>query len=313
MRIRIMEPSATRISAGNVLAGVAAGASSHVPSRTSDWSHSNLFSDTSADCDFSDADEDGRSAFGGKSRAAKSASRQDGSKKSAWSNALSSRCADVAWGGAWGVALGGKWGVAWAAWAFHLMADDGEGNLDYGVMEDDDVAMGDASLASARAAELAFGRRIRSGGGATGGGGEGGERGGAGASGGGGRKKAKANSGQAIPSGKDKHGGKNQTGSGSGWSYTGDEYAAGRGRRAGGDVKKEGKLEPHAYWPLDAKMLNRRAGKLAAAQRGMTSVMGAGGKKGGGGAGGGAGGGKGGMGKKQHKGHKGKGKGKGKT
>ncbi|GJP30840.1 hypothetical protein CLOM_g7170 [Closterium sp. NIES-68] len=33
------------------------------------------------------------------------------------------------------------------------------------------------------------------------------------------------------------------------------------GWRAGGHLKKEGKLEPHAYWPLDAKMLNRRAGK----------------------------------------------------
>ncbi|CAI7847788.1 unnamed protein product [Closterium sp. NIES-54] len=77
--------------------------------------------------------------------------------------------------------------------------EDGEGNLDYGVMEDDDMAMGDASLASARAAELAFGRRVRGARGAKGGG-EGGEgRGGAGAGGGGGRKKAKANSGQARP------------------------------------------------------------------------------------------------------------------
>ncbi|CAI7759165.1 unnamed protein product [Closterium sp. NIES-54] len=373
--------------------------------RTSDWSHSNLFSDTSADGDFSDdedysdADEDERSMFSGKSRAAKSASRQDGSKKSAWSSALSSRAGKKAQHGrpqlheritetggdapldlldlsgtrralsapllkptrgtpssAGGAAAGGgggskrlrngggeregegedsgfeftedgkivvpdeteggesgrgrrggvKKGVGTGG------EDDGEGNLDYGVMEDNDVAMGDASLASARAAELAFGRRVRGARGA-GGGGEGGEeRGGAGAGGGGGRKKAKANSGQAIPSGKDRRGGKKQTGSGSGWSYTGDEYAAGSGRRAGGDVKKEGKLEPHAYWPLDAKMLNRRAGKLAAARRGMTSVMGAGGKKGGGGSGGGggAGGGKGGAGKKQHKGHKGKGKGK---
>ncbi|CAI5465101.1 unnamed protein product [Closterium sp. Yama58-4] len=212
--------------------------------RTSDWSHSNLFSDTSADGDFSDdedysdADEDERSVFGGKSRAAKSASRQDGSKKSAWSNALSSRAGKKAQqhgrpqlheritetggdtpldlldlagtrralsapllkssgaaGGAAGGSKrrrdgggegegdgedsgfeytedgkivvpdeseeggsgkgrkgGGKKGVG-------AGEDDGEGNLDYGVMEDDDVAMGDASLASARAAELAFGRR----------------------------------------------------------------------------------------------------------------------------------------------------------
>ncbi|CAI5974513.1 unnamed protein product [Closterium sp. NIES-64] len=313
--------------------------------RTSDWSHSNLFSDTSADGDFSDdedysdADEDERSVFGGKSRAAKSASRQDGSKKSAWSNALSSRASKKAQHGRPQLheritetggdtpldlldlagtrralsapllkptrgtnssAAGGRTGAGGGGSKRHRDGDgeeeggdsgfeytedgkivvpdeteggeggrgggsgrkggtrkgvgagedDGEGNLDYGVMEDDDVAMGDASLASARAAELAFGRRVRGARGA-GGGGEGGEeRGGAGAGGGGGgRKKAKANSGQAIPSGKDKRGGKKQTGSGSGWSYTGDEYAAGSGRRAGGDVKKEGKLEPHAYWP----------------------------------------------------------------
>ncbi|CAI5985582.1 unnamed protein product [Closterium sp. NIES-65] len=314
--------------------------------RTSDWSHSNLFSDTSADGDFSDdedysdADEDERSVFGGKSRAAKSASRQDGSKKSAWSNALSSRASKKAQHGRPQLheritetggdtpldlldlagtrralsapllkptrgtnssAAGGRTGAGGGGSKRHRDGDgeeeggdsgfeytedgkivvpdeteggeggrgggsgrkggtrkgvgagedDGEGNLDYGVMEDDDVAMGDASLASARAAELAFGRRVRGARGA-GGGGEGGEeRGGAGAGGGGGgRKKAKANSGQAIPSGKDKRGGKKQTGSGSGWSYTGDEYAAGSGRRAGGDVKKEGKLEPHAYWPF---------------------------------------------------------------
>ncbi|GJP30838.1 hypothetical protein CLOM_g7168 [Closterium sp. NIES-68] len=373
--------------------------------RTSDWSHSNLFSDTSADGDFSDdedysdADEDERSVFGGKSRAAKSASRQEGSKKSVWSHALSSRAskksqharpqlheritetggdapldlldlsgtrralsapllktargsttsaaAGAAGGGkrrrdrgndegeegedsgfdyaedgrivvpdeTEGDGGGGSGRRRGAKGGVDTGGDDGDGNLDYGVMEDDDAAMGDASLAAARAAELAFGRRARGGG--EGGGGVaaagGGERGGGGGEGGGGgRKKAKANSGQAIATGKDKRGGKKQTGSGSGWAYTGDEYAAGSGRRAGGDLKKEGKLEPHAYWPLDAKMLNRRAGKLAAARRGMTSVMGPGGRKGSGG-GGGGGGGKGGGGKKQNKGHKGQGKGKGKA
>ncbi|CAI5516617.1 unnamed protein product [Closterium sp. Naga37s-1] len=69
--------------------------------------------DFSDDEDYSDADEDERSVFGSKSRAAKSASRQDGSKKSAWSNTLSSRCADVALGGAWYGAWDGAWGVAW--------------------------------------------------------------------------------------------------------------------------------------------------------------------------------------------------------
>ncbi|CAI5516607.1 unnamed protein product [Closterium sp. Naga37s-1] len=313
-----------------------------------------LFSDTSADGDFSDdedysdADADERSVFGGKLRAAKSASCRDGSKKSAWSNALSSRpfflggqegaarqaaAARADHGDRWRHAIGPARSRRHAAGPLCTPAQAhpqspfestqnspralsglkptrsalssaatggaaggnrtgaaGGGSKRHrdGVMEDDDVAMGDASLAPARAAELALGRRIRSGGVAGGGGGD--ERGGAGAraggggagggaGGGGGRKKAKANSGQAIPSGKDRRGGKKQTGSGSGWSYTGDEYAAGSGRRAGGDVKKEGKLEPHAYSPLDAKMLNRRAGKLAAERRGMTT------------------------GKKQHKGH----------
>ena len=32
-------------------------------------------------------------------------------------------------------------------------------------------------------------------------------------------------------------------------------------------------MEPYAYWPLDRKMLNRRAGKQAAAKKGLQRVV----------------------------------------
>ncbi|XP_020594269.1 RRP12-like protein, partial [Phalaenopsis equestris] len=56
----------------------------------------------------------------------------------------------------------------------------------------------------------------------------------------------------------------------SGWSYTGADYTS---RKAGGDLKKKGKLEPYAYWPLDRKLLNRRVDRKAAARKGMATVM----------------------------------------
>ncbi|OAY67734.1 RRP12-like protein isoform X1 [Ananas comosus] len=56
----------------------------------------------------------------------------------------------------------------------------------------------------------------------------------------------------------------------SGWSYTGKEYTS---KRASGDLKKKDKLEPYAYWPLDRKLLNRRAERKASARKGMASVM----------------------------------------
>ncbi|KAI0499276.1 hypothetical protein KFK09_020179 [Dendrobium nobile] len=56
----------------------------------------------------------------------------------------------------------------------------------------------------------------------------------------------------------------------SGWSYTGVEYTS---KKAGGDLKKKGKLEPYAYWPLDRKLLNRRVDRKAVARKGMASVM----------------------------------------
>ncbi|XP_020684375.1 RRP12-like protein [Dendrobium catenatum] len=56
----------------------------------------------------------------------------------------------------------------------------------------------------------------------------------------------------------------------SGWSYTGVEYTS---KKAGGDLRKKGKLEPYAYWPLDRKLLNRRVDRKAVARKGMASVM----------------------------------------
>lgn len=56
----------------------------------------------------------------------------------------------------------------------------------------------------------------------------------------------------------------------SGWAYTGSEYAS---KKASGDVKRKGKLEPYAYWPLDRKMMSRRPEHRAAARKGMASVV----------------------------------------
>lgn len=62
---------------------------------------------------------------------------------------------------------------------------------------------------------------------------------------------------------------KRQKTSDSGWAYTGSEY---KSKKARGDVKKKGKFEPYAYWPLDRKLLSRRPEHKAAARRGMASV-----------------------------------------
>ncbi|KAM7276742.1 hypothetical protein ACFE04_018608 [Oxalis oulophora] len=56
----------------------------------------------------------------------------------------------------------------------------------------------------------------------------------------------------------------------SGWAYTGNEYAS---KKAGGDLKKKGKLEPYAYWPLDRKMMSRRPEHQAVARKGMAQVV----------------------------------------
>lgn len=55
-----------------------------------------------------------------------------------------------------------------------------------------------------------------------------------------------------------------------GWAYTGSMYTS---KKAAGDVKKKDKLDPYAYWPLDRKLLNRRAEHKAAARKGMAGVM----------------------------------------
>lgn len=56
----------------------------------------------------------------------------------------------------------------------------------------------------------------------------------------------------------------------SGWAYTGSEYAS---KKASGDVKRKGKLEPYAYWPMDRKLMSRRPEHRAAARKGMASVV----------------------------------------
>ncbi|KAK1287476.1 hypothetical protein QJS10_CPB19g01953 [Acorus calamus] len=56
----------------------------------------------------------------------------------------------------------------------------------------------------------------------------------------------------------------------SGYAYTGNEYTS---KKARGDLKKEGKLEPYAYWPLDRKLLNRREERRATARKGMARVV----------------------------------------
>ncbi|XP_052181613.1 uncharacterized protein LOC127794500 [Diospyros lotus] len=55
-----------------------------------------------------------------------------------------------------------------------------------------------------------------------------------------------------------------------GWAYTGSEYGS---KKASGDVKRKGKLEPYAYWPLDRKMMSRRPEQRAAARKGMAGVV----------------------------------------
>ena len=53
-----------------------------------------------------------------------------------------------------------------------------------------------------------------------------------------------------------------------------------KAKGGGGDVKGASKVEPYAYWPLDRKMLNRRAAKTAAAKSGLGDVIGKGAAKG---------------------------------
>jgi ribosomal RNA-processing protein 12 len=41
----------------------------------------------------------------------------------------------------------------------------------------------------------------------------------------------------------------------------------------GGDASRAGGVQPYAYWPMDAKLLNRRAGRRRDAARGLDKVV----------------------------------------
>ena len=54
--------------------------------------------------------------------------------------------------------------------------------------------------------------------------------------------------------------------------HSAETYRAKKGAK--GDVQgKSRKLEPYAYWPLDPKLLNRRASKKATAKDGLARVV----------------------------------------
>ena len=44
-------------------------------------------------------------------------------------------------------------------------------------------------------------------------------------------------------------------------------------RPAGGDVKGSAKVEPYAYWPLDRRLMNRRAQKSKGAKQGLDKIV----------------------------------------
>ena len=44
-------------------------------------------------------------------------------------------------------------------------------------------------------------------------------------------------------------------------------------KSAGGDVSRTGGVQPYAYWPMDAKLLNRRAGRRRQALTGLDQVV----------------------------------------
>ncbi|KFM26255.1 RRP12-like protein [Auxenochlorella protothecoides] len=55
-------------------------------------------------------------------------------------------------------------------------------------------------------------------------------------------------------------------------SHTGERF---KSAKAGGDVSK-GRTEPYAYWPLDRRLMNRRAHKAKGAKQGLDAVVNAG-------------------------------------
>lgn len=58
---------------------------------------------------------------------------------------------------------------------------------------------------------------------------------------------------------------------GRGGQHTGDRF---KSQKGGGDVKKgSASVEPYAYWPLDRKLLNRRASKARGAKAGLDRIV----------------------------------------
>jgi ribosomal RNA-processing protein 12 len=55
-----------------------------------------------------------------------------------------------------------------------------------------------------------------------------------------------------------------------GKEHTGDRF---RAKKAEGDVSRQGGVQPYAYWPMDAKLLNRREAKKRDARKGLDRVV----------------------------------------
>lgn len=52
--------------------------------------------------------------------------------------------------------------------------------------------------------------------------------------------------------------------------HSGDRFKAKKGQ---GDTKGASKVDPYAYWPLDRRLLNRRADKKRGASQGLAKVV----------------------------------------
>ncbi|PSC74246.1 ARM repeat superfamily [Micractinium conductrix] len=57
-----------------------------------------------------------------------------------------------------------------------------------------------------------------------------------------------------------------------GAQHSGDRFAA-KKKGTGGDVKGSAKVEPYAYWPLDRRLMNRRAQKSRGAKQGLDKIV----------------------------------------
>jgi ribosomal RNA-processing protein 12 len=67
-------------------------------------------------------------------------------------------------------------------------------------------------------------------------------------------------------------GGRSAPGDRRGAQHSGDRFKA-KGKGAAGDVKGGSRVEPYAYWPLDRKLLNRRAQKTRSAKQGLDRIV----------------------------------------